>query len=341
MKNTATFFMFLITVQFITACGTSAQASSSLSILPTDCRLEVSKEITLTLNGKLDQNSQVTWHANLGSIVQNAQGLSATYIAPQVAGEAEITASITSGISGTTSVLSTVCTIQDPQATASLTPIPPNQSFGEYTVIISEVMGNTCGGIDLRKYNQYVELYNYGSQPVDVGGWWLYDEGESGTPDKLVVWNTRTPLKLADNLVTNSTVIPPKGVAVILSPIYPENHDIEKMPYRFPSGVVILTAAESNTLGDDYFGIISDQDGYDTVTLYIGSESIILSVVDTSGTPAINTSYPVDIEDDRQDNIPKYLSDCTSIERIDPFQPDAETNWRDIYKGSPGEVPFQ
>jgi len=340
MKSIAPIFMFLIAVQFISACGPSAQASS-LSILPQDCSLEVSSQITLTLNGELDPDSQVNWHADLGSIVKNSQGLSATYIAPSVAGEAEVTASVTSGLSSSASALSVVCTILDPQATAPLTPVSRVESLGEHTVIISEVMGNTCGGLNLRKYNQYVELYNYGSQPMDVGGWWLYDEGESGTPDRLVAWNTRTPLKLDGSLVTDSTVIPPKGVAVILSPIYPKNNNVEKMPYRFPPGVVILTAAESETLGDDYFGIISDQDGYDTVTLYIGGEGIILSVVDTYGTPAINSAYPVDIDDDRLDHIPTYLSDCYSMERIDPFLPDSETNWADIYKGTPGEVPFQ
>jgi len=338
MKPNVTIFMYLIAVLAVTACEPSPKGST-LSILPQECKLEVSTQKTLSLNGELDPTSDVSWHTDFGSIVKNAQGLSATYIAPSVAGEAQITASISSGV-GSGSDIHRTCTILDPQATAPLTPTTPDV-FGGYTVVISEVMGNPCGGVDLRKYNQYVELYNYGSQPVDVGGWWLYDEGEAGTPDKLVAWNARSSVKLADGLITDSTVIPSKGVAIVLSPIYPENHDIEKMPYRFPHGIVILTAAESETLGDDFFGIIADRDGYDTVTLYIGGETIIITIVDTYGTPAINTAFPVDIDDDHKDHIPLYLGDCRSANRIDPLQPDSESNWIDIYNGSPGEVPFQ
>src|SRR5512140_3048074 len=63
------------------------------------------------------------------------------------------------------------------------------------TVIISEVMANPCGSIEVRKWNEYVELYNYGGQPVDVGGWWLADTGMAGagTPDQLVAWSQRNP----------------------------------------------------------------------------------------------------------------------------------------------------
>jgi hypothetical protein len=202
-------------------------------------------------------------------------------------------------------------------------------------------MGNPCGGVEMRKYNQYIELYNYGDNPVDVGGWWLYDEGESGTPDQIVAWNARSVIKLADGLVHDSTIIPPKGVAVVLSPQYPENFSYEKMPYRFPTGVVILTVAESNTLGDDFFGIIADRDGYDTVTLYIGSAVVITMVVDTYGTPAIIGPYPGDIDDDRNDNLPIHLPNCYAVERIDPLTSDTFSNWKRVLNGTPGEVPYR
>lgn len=333
---------FLIGLIFLTSCGGGSQ---SLTILPQDCSLSVSKQIGLTLSGEIDPNSQVTWQASLGSIVKNAQGLSATYIAPSVAGEALITATVTSGINASSTVLDVTCHITDASVTAPpqlTTPstsgeVPPDP--GKPPIAISEVMGNTCGGIELRKYNQYVELYNYGDQPVDVQGWYLYDEGDSGTPDTLSAWSVRSNIIFDSQLIFNSTIIPPRSVAVVISPMYADNPI--KMPYAFPAGTVILTVAESNTLGDDFFGIIADQDGYDTVTLYIGGASIIDTVVDTYGTPVIVDDYPVEIEDDHRDNIPRYLSECTSIERIDPHLPDVESNWKPVQNGSPGEVPYK
>jgi hypothetical protein len=113
------------------------------------------------------------------------------------------------------------------------------------------------------------------------------------------------------------------------------------MPYDFPAGTIMLTAESSQTLGDDFFGIISNENGYDTLTLYIGGESVIDVVVDTYGTPKIVDPYPVNIDDDNLDHTPIYLSECTSAERLDPRLPDAETNWVAVYGGSPGDGPYR
>lgn len=332
----------LVLALFLASCG----KPTSLVILPQDCSLPVSGQIALTLSGQIDPNSRISWQTDFGAVVQNGQGLSANYTAPSVPGAAVITAMVTSGVSATTSTLSVTCKVTDAQPmtpSQEETPAVINTSTpptGPWTIVISEVMGNPCGDLDQRKYNQYVELYNYGDQPVDVGGWWLYDEGDSGTPDQITSWNTRSSFPISDGLVLNSTVLPPGGVAVVLSPQYPKNSDISKMPYTFPQGVLILTVAESDTLGDDYFGIIADQNGYDTVTLYTGGKTIIGSIVDTYGTPSILSPYPLEIEDDHNDNIPTYLSDCHSIERKDPTQKDEQSNWKSIPDGTPGEVPF-
>jgi len=345
MKNTSLHFWALSVIAILLiSCGNSTgSAPPSLSIIPEDCSVNVSEQISLTLRGALDPNSRATWEANLGSVIYNAQGLTATYIAPQVAGEALIKATIVSG-ENTSAILEVFCKIIDPSAT--IPPPTPTSTISEppaaspaNSIIISEVMGNACGGVEQRKYNQYVELYNYGDQPVDVGGWWLYDEGSPGTPDELTAWSNRVNTSMDAQAITNSTVIPPKGVAIVLSPQYLNNPNGPR--YRLPSGIVVLTVAESATLGDDYFGIISDQDGYDTVTLYIGSSSIINSVVDTYGTPLIPNSYPSSIEDDRLDTIPHYLSDCNSIERVNPLLPDAAENWITVKNGTPGAVPFK
>jgi Lamin Tail Domain len=334
--------VFLITVISLTACG--GNAPQSLKILPQDCSLSVSEQIGLTLSGQIDPNSKITWATDLGSILNSSQGAGALYTAPSVAGEAKIEATITSGVSAETMVLTVLCRIIDPTITASPPgstqpgSVPPPQNT-KPTIIISEVMGNTCGGVDQRKYNQYVELYNYGDQPVDVSGLRLYDEGDSGSPDEITTWNKRSSVILDSRSILDSTIIPAKGIAIVLSPKYFENPN--GTPYTLPTGTIILTVAESSTLGDDYFGIIADQNGYDTVTLYMGGATVINTVLDTYGTPFISTSYPFDIDDDHKDNIPRYLSECTSIERIDPLQPDTELNWRTVQNGSPGEVPFK
>lgn len=337
--------LLLTFVFFLYACGNGTPPAQSLTILPADCEVPISQQIPLTLSGSIDPNSQITWQTNLGSIVNNSQGFSASYFAPSIAGEAIIYAIITSNTSADPIQLSLKCQIVE-QIVDSSNPLiavagASDATSKPYPIVISEVMGNPCGGLDQRKYNQYIELYNYGDQPVDVGGWWFYDEGDSGTPDQLIAWNQRQLIEFENDLIFDSTIIPAQGVAVILSPLYPQNSDITKMPYQFPTNTTILTVSTSDTLGDDYFGIIADQDGYDTVTLYIGGASVIETIVDTYGTPLIPNAYPVQIQDDYQDNIPTYLSECSSIERINPLLPDQESNWNILLRGSPGEVPYQ
>lgn len=330
----------ILAAALLTSCNGGSQ---SLIILPQDCSLPTLGQIGLTLSGEIDPNSQVSWQATLGSIVKNAQGLSATYIAPSVPGEALITATVTSGINASNTVLDVTCQITDinttdlpPTKVATQNPTSPGAEFP--TIVISEIMGNSCGGIEERRYNQYIELYNYGEQPVDVGGWKIYDEGSPGTPDELIAWSSRVNIQFDPGLVMNTTLIPPKGIALVMSPQYHLNP--MKTSYMIPAGTIILTVAHSDTLGDDYFGIIADQPGYDTITLYIGGETIIETKVDTYGTPLIKSNYPIDIDDDHLDNIPMYLSECTSVERINPWQRDQESNWRPVTNGSPGEVPF-
>jgi hypothetical protein len=264
---------------------------------------------------------------------------SAVYTAPPVAGEAVITAVITSANNSSPVELNITCRIVDGvvQPFAGTAGSEPATN----TIIISEIMGNPCGGIEQKKYNQYIELYNYGTYPVNVGGWWFYDEGTDGTPDEITAWNARSSVVLGKDLVLDSTTIPAGGFGLILSPQYPENLDLEKMPYLFPAGTVILSVANSNSVGDDHFGIIADQDGYETVSLYIGGPTVMKEIVDTYGTPLIDSNYPFEIDDDHVDNIPMYLSDCHSVERIDPLAPDSQDNWKSVFGGSPGEAPYQ
>jgi hypothetical protein len=339
-RRQTSLILFALFVFFISACGSVTPPAQSLTILPHDCEVPISEQIPLTLSGSIDPNSQVAWQASLGSIVNNSQGFSAFYVAPSIAGEAIIYATITSALNSSPIQLSLTCRIIDAANTALLGTAGASAS-SPLPIVISEVMGNTCGGIEERKYNQYIELYNYSNQPVDVGGLWIYDEGESGTPDQIVAWKQRALAEFDSNLIFDSTVIPANGVGVVLSPVYQRNSDVAKMTYNFPDGTVILTVFSSETIGDDFFGIIADQNGYDTVTLYIGGATVIEKVIDTYGTPYISSAYPVDIRDDYNDNIPNYLNECSSIERINPRLPDSESNWQVVLNGTPGEYPDQ
>ena len=332
--------LFIISALWLNACGSASRdANLKAAILPDVCQVLAGEQLALTLDGQIPANTKIQWSATMGEVVWAGQGLTATFLAPTVPGEAIISVLFVSG-TPTPYTASRSCVVIEKSPTANAN-ISASPSAALITVAISELMGNPCGGLDARKFNQYVELYNFGDQPVDVGGWWLFDEGEKGTPDQLVSWNSRSTLQLDPALVTNSTVIPPRGFAVILSPIYAESNIEARMPYKIPAGVIVLTIESSQTLGDDFFGIISDRDGFDTLTLYIGSETVIDRVVDTYGTPLISGPYPANIDDDHLDHTPLYLSECESAERIDPRLPDAESNWTTLHDGSPGDGPYQ
>lgn len=329
--------LFLAIGLGLIGCQPSASLSPvPLSIVPQNCELPVSGQIGLSINGVISPDAQVLWYAERGLIVRNPGDFGATYTAPAQTGMDQITVMISPGYTGEAETLTLPCAINGESAPLLPSPLPP--SDGLPTIIISEVMSHPCGGDEYRKWNQYVELYNYGDLPVNVGGWFLFDEGERGTPDFLVSWESRfAPFHPA--LVFNTTIIPPHGFAVILSPEYTQGPIPARMPYTIQPGTIILTVAD-DSLGDDFFRIIGNQDGYDTLTLYIGSQTVIHELVDTYGTPAILSPYPQDIKDDRLDTFPYYLSACTSLERVDPNFDDTQSNWQPVVNGSPGDGPY-
>ncbi len=334
-------YLLLPSVFWLNACGSAGSiATNKATILPDVCQVQIGQQIALTLDGQIPSNTRIQWSATLGDVVWTGQGLTATFLAPSTPGDVIISVSF---VSGTPAPYTTerICAVIAAETALPPPTVPDQLPSTGLTIVITEIMGNPCGGLEYRKFNQYVELYNYGDQPVDVGGWWLFDEGERGTPDRLVAWDTRSKTVIGADLITNATVIPAYGFAVILSPIYTEGDIEQRMPYEFPSGTIILTAETSQSLGDDFFGIISSENGYDTLTLYVGGEAVIDKVVDTYGTPKIISPYPVNIDDDNLDHTPLYLSECTSAERVDPLLPDAEANWIAVYGGSPGDGPYQ
>ena len=330
---------------WLAGCSTPATASSLVKILPDNCELKPGEQMPLALDGIIPPNASIQWEVSDGSIVFTPPGLNALFTAPLSPTIVTVSVSIASGTPGVNVPITRQCKVMPANnaavpATASDTGILQTHPTG-FTVIISEVMAYPCGSMDFKKWNQYVELYNNGDQPMDVRGLWLVDGGDlPGTPDMIVAWADRQPrLSPADNTVTNTTVIQPHSFAVVLSPIYTEGENPYHMPYQFPAGTVILTIASSDSLGDDYFGMIGDGDSRDPLALYMGSASIMDTVISTYGTPTLS-SYVHEIHDNRLDNIPLDLHACGSAERSDPNGKDTFENWHEVPGGSPGDAPY-
>lgn len=317
--------------------------------------MQVNQQMPLTLDGTIPPNAVVTWEASAGSISFAPPGLNAFFTAPSQPTVVIISISISSGTPSVQIPITRQCIVMDDSNTQAPVLEPTDTIESEAaspahdatvsittqpTVIISEVMANPCGGIEFKKWNQYVELYNFGDQPVDVGGWWLADTGGAGSPDELVSWSQRNPLKaLPSSHITNTTVIPAKGFALILSPSYTGGGQPYVMPYAIPANTIILTAADSRSLGDNASSIVGDGQGRDVLMLYKGGISVIHETISTYGTPK-TVQYVADITDNYLDNLPFDLHECSSVERIIPTGADSEQNWREVMNGSPGEAPY-
>lgn len=331
--------ILLLTLSLLaSACAPGAE-NVNLKILPQECTVQPGGQVALSLSGQIPSGLQINWSASAGNVVWTGQGLAATFLAPTEPGVATITVTFVSGTPSPFSSSRDCLVTGGAPSSAGSSFTHPNKP----TLVISEVMANVCGGLDHKKYNQYIELHNHGDQPVDVNGLFFFDEGESGTPDQIVPWVSRSPVSLEPGLVTNTTLIPPHGFALILSPQYTEGLPPHRMPYAIPAGTVILTIASSATLGDDIFGIIAADNGSDTLTLYRGSLTVMDEIIDTYGTPFIDGPHPndSDINDDFRDHLPLIVSECQSAERVNPLAADMEGNWMPVFGGTPGDGPYR
>ena len=335
---------------FVSACGNVATPTNAVTLLPKDCRMQINQRMPLTLDGVVPPNAVVQWEADAGSISFSPPGLNAFFTAPSQPFIVTISVTISSGTPSVQIPIARQCIVVDPNsAPAQPEPNPASTITSQVseepisiypTIIISEVMANPCGGVEVKKWNEYVELYNFGDQPVDVAGWWLTDNGGSGSPDQLVSWSQRNPTKLlSGSLITNTTVISAKGFALILSPSYADGGYPHVMPYNIPANTVILTAAESHSLGDDASSLVGDGQGRDVLILYKGGESVIQETISTYGTPK-SAQYVANVSDNYLDSLPLDLHECSFIERIIPAGGDSVGNWREILNGSPGEAPY-
>ncbi|MFN3741853.1 MAG: lamin tail domain-containing protein [Anaerolineales bacterium] len=354
-------FAFVLSFFFLFACtNITTEANGGARIQPEECTLTPFAEITLSLNAILPLNATIVWQASGGYLVRSGTGYTATYIAPERPGIYRITVLIEEAGKDPYYLASLECLVSPltPTALPSLTPIltevvasptftitPPSPATPtatapskRYTLAITEFMGNPCGNSDeIALYNQYIELYNYGQQPVDISGLWLYN----GISQRIIPWDMHYPKlpPLGGKLITSSTIIPPGGFALILSPLYPKGPVPYYMPYSIPDKTVILTV-EDTRLGGSKYGIIGHGSGRQVLVLYRGGKTVIEKVISTYGTPFLDT-FVEKIRDDYRDALPLDLPRCRSANLRTIEKGDTQSNWELIYRGTPGEGPYQ
>lgn len=331
-------------VVVLTACGNAATSiPGSIEILPENCQLNVGQQTSLTLNGKIDSNVSINWKASDGSIISSSPYISAMFTAPLNPTMVEVTALIGS-TPGVEVPITRECNVLPTSSPVTQPPVPVNTVVpaSSPTIAITEIMSNVFGGDNYKKYNEYVELYNYGDLPVDVRGWWLFDPGPAGTPDSLISWSERVPAAVPDaDAITNTTVIPAHGFAVILSPLYVEGIAPYRMPYDFPPNTTLLSIKESERLGDDAYGIVGVGMEPDFLVLYTGGSNSIIQVISTYGNPH-RASYLQDFTDPPNDGLPlENLPEGWSAERLNPTGQDEFGNWYPLKNGSPGQAPYR
>ena len=174
---------------------------------------------------------------------------------------------------------------------------------------------NPCGSLNpAPSVNEYIELYNYGVTPVDVGGWWFATNngGENSHPNKLVSWESRNSYNpISGQVITNSTVIEPLHYAVILTPIYYQGDE----RYPFPSGTTILTIEAGNFLGNDATGLLGNTPPLTVIVLYEGTSELIRQRISTYGSPSPGAT--VDTIQAISTIFPYRLGVCYSVRRVD------------------------
>ena len=100
----------------------------------------------------------------------------------------------------------------------------PSDVSKQVLIAIHEVMANPLD----EKTGEFIELLNFGPDPIDVGGWVLSD---GDATDTLASWDGGT------------TVLEPGAYAIVLDPDYAGQYDI-------PATTILLTVGSSGTLGN-------------------------------------------------------------------------------------------
>jgi hypothetical protein len=300
------YFLLSLMLTSLIGCTTSQQTPIQFEVsVDVPCELYPGQTIPLSVRGQIPSNAEIKW-GTIDGVISNESTLSTTYTAPLTEGRDVITVRIISQGKVTIETLSCsikagttpVAVITDPtpvvvdedempviEANDQTTPTaeiePTTEADIDPTIAITEVMANPCNTEVTGVIDQYVELYNYGNNPVDISEWWLVSATVSHTDHhdqlvKIVSWNTRNPfIDLGSHLIQDQTVLNPKQYALVLHPLY-GSAGSGSMTYRLPPDTVILTAAEGlSNIAGKFFSTTRPN----IVALYIGSQDQINEVI--------------------------------------------------------------
>ena len=270
--------------------GCSQEPSNiSLFIIPNPpCKVDIGEDFPISLEGtNMPADAKISWTVTKGQVTPD-MGVSVIYTAPQDPGPVIITAILETNSIKQTKTLSCEITAtgtsQAPTGSGSSSAIATDTPtiVLSNSIAISEVMAAPCSTSKGPNRNEYVELYNYGDVDIDVNGWWIaVNGGGSGTPDQITSWNAKNPVGLGNNVITDTTIIPPHRFAVILTPIYHLGAGTYSLPYKFPKGTIILTLGNSDFIGNDGVGLLGNSEPVSLLVLYKGTETIMDEVVST------------------------------------------------------------
>ncbi|MEO0085443.1 MAG: lamin tail domain-containing protein [candidate division WOR-3 bacterium] len=188
-------------------------------------------------------------------------------------------------------------------------------------IAITEVMANPKGVSGAHRpedRNEFVELFNYGAEPVDLFDWTI-DDGDA--VDRIRAWTDSSLLEDNASLRINQTWLEPGRYAVVLDPEYTDTAATNGFirPYCFPDSTLILTVGNTS-IGN---GLAAN----DPLTL-VASSAYGFADTATFGTPF-----------NRGDTFPTDAGDGVSWERVRPERPDTKANWsrcRDTSGATPG-----
>ena len=332
---------------------------------PPTCQLAPNETISISPKGMLPENARVSWRVHGGGTIADPSNITTVYTAPaepsgkpidiiatifsannevvEVVQECMIVAAssptnasepdsavpaaATPAAAVATRVLATTA---EPKPGATLTVASPNGAVppAQGMVAITEIMGNPCGKQNEELANEYVELYNYSDQAVDLASVYMMasNQKEYDPPDQLVAWKTRNDLPASfANLVTDTTVLQPKQYALILEPNYHRIESADPMPYKIPSGTLVLTLAIKDRLGNSIGGLISSgSGGRDSIYLYTGTTKRVEQILTTY---AVLKAGPYPFSVTAPYKMPLETGECQSIQRKTVPGEDKFENW--------------
>lgn len=181
-----------------------------------------------------------------------------------------------------------------------------------------EVMMRPCSNLTQQQTREYIELFNFSyTDTVDVEGLWYRTDVNNNVnnptlvQDSIVCWSCRyaaAPFDLvAGPLILNTTQIPPRTLAIILTPAWNNSNLVQD---DIPDNTIILTGAQFT-----YWGHNTGQGAVPNGLLYNTGDLVVL----TDGNP-VNSASP------RLDSIAWGMGTAPTCDRT--LQRDDDCIWR-------------